>query len=85
MANRDYQKEYHLRTYQVEFKERDISKIPWKQDLTLSEASFIVPSTSLSYKSMFYFLKSLQLDMIHSVVWSSVEVPLLYTKKMIDH
>lgn len=43
-ANRDQQEEYHLRSYQVELKERDITRLAWKQDLALSEASFIVPS-----------------------------------------
>lgn len=37
------QEEYHIRTYQVELKERDIVKLPWKQDMTLSEASFLIP------------------------------------------
>ncbi|CAF1345272.1 unnamed protein product [Rotaria magnacalcarata] len=35
--------EHHLRTYQVELKEKDIAKLSWKQDMTLSEASFIIP------------------------------------------
>jgi len=43
MANRDQREEYHLQTYHVEFKERDISKVLWKETFTLSEASFIVP------------------------------------------
>ncbi|CAF4303991.1 unnamed protein product, partial [Adineta steineri] len=37
------QEEYHIRTYQVELKERDITKLIWKQDMTLSEASFVIP------------------------------------------
>ncbi|CAF3617396.1 unnamed protein product [Rotaria sp. Silwood1] len=40
--NRDPE-EYHIRTYQVELKEKDITKLNWKQDMTLSEASFIIP------------------------------------------
>ncbi|CAF1046921.1 unnamed protein product [Rotaria sordida] len=40
--NRDPE-EYHIRTYQVELKEKDITKLTWKQDMTLSEASFLIP------------------------------------------
>jgi hypothetical protein len=38
--------EYHIRSYQVELKDKDISKLPWKQDMTLSEASFVIASMS---------------------------------------
>lgn len=43
VSNHD-QEEYHIRTYQVELKENDIIKLSWQQDMTLSEASFLIPS-----------------------------------------
>lgn len=44
-SNQDHE-EYHIRTYQVELKENDIIKLSWQQDMTLNEASFLIPSKS---------------------------------------
>lgn len=68
--NRDPE-EYHLRTYQVESKDKDITKLTWKQDMTLSEASFIIPSEilfSINFHKKNIFSFYFQLDKMLLVV-----------------
>jgi len=63
--------EYYLHTYEIELKERAITKLTWKEKLTIYEASFLIPSIlfiSLKFFLMILFIYLVGQDGFNCIV-----------------